>query len=615
MSLELTASGAGHGAHRAWSAVVAFVRRHHLIPPGRPSPGWRKLRPREPRHAASCLLLWAVFGTFIAFWVQAHWGYLADLGLQSDDARTFFPFHGLNEPGLFEGDPIAAEVGAFVTPGVGLIYRILTPFVGLYAATKLVQLLCLGILVGAGWILIRSRRVGLAGGLLLVFLLLHTPAVPGRIAGGLPRGFAFPLYSLWCAGAFSRSERTRFTSAVVAAVVYPPAMAMIIAAEGVFGLLGPRGSIMGWLKRYALLVLLCAMAGLAYSLPRPDSGPIHTLAEAQSEPAFGPEGRLKVLPFQNPVPYVSWAFSSPFLPVGRSLAHGLPGIAQTLGSTTALMIITLLLALVALRLTSAPRAAFAFFCAAVFLYALARVLAYHLYFPIRYLQYGMPIAAILLGTSAVGLVLPRLRPRPLRAAARNVCAFLFIGGLCLVNGDGLVVNNGMTVEGYSNAELHAAIRRLPIDVRIACHPWEADGITYWGQRQATDGYETLMVWFTEDWKRQKKRTQDTLLALYATRPSDVLDYCERNGVTHFLIRTDRYGPDLRQGAALFEPLTRFINEHLATVSREELVFLHVPASSIIFEEGPYRLIDVAALGSAWAGELVTGESRSQEVTK
>ena len=587
---------------------MSFVRRHELIPPGRPSPGWRRLLPREPRHAASCLLLWAVFGTFVAFWLQAHWGYLLDLGLQTDDTRTFFPFHGLNEPGLFEGDPIADEVSAFVTPGVGLIYRILTPFFGLYAATKLVQLLCLGILAMAGWVLIRSRRVGLAGGLLLVFLLLHTPYVPSRIAGGLPRGFGFPLFALWCAGALARSERTRFTSALVAAITYPPAMAMIVAAEGVFGLLGPRGSIVGWLKRYALLVGLCAMAGLAYAFPRHDAGPIHTLAEAQNEPAFGPEGRLHVLPFPEPVLFGAWTFSSPFLPVGRSVPHGLPGIAQTLGSTTALIIITLLLALVALRLTSAPRAAFAFFCAAVFLYALARVLAYRLYMPTRYLQFGMLVSAILLGTSAVGLVLPRLRPRPLRAAARNVCAFLFIGGLCLVNGDGLVVNNGMTVEGYSNAELYAAIRRLPTDVRIAAHPWEADGITYWGQRPATDGYETLMVWFTEDWKRQKKRTQDTLLALYATQPSDVLDYCEANGVTHFLIRTDRYRPDLRRGAALFEPLTGFITEHLATVSRQDLVLLHAPASSIIFERGSYRLIDVVALRSAWSGELAASES-------
>lgn len=596
-----------HRATRIADWVRSFVARHELIPPKRAPAPWRRLRPRDPWHVASCLLLWAVFLTFAVFWVQAHAGFLADVGLQQDDTRIFFPYLGLTEPGLFKGDPVAAEVGVFVTPGVGAIYRILTPMVGLYVATKIIQLLCLGILAAAGIILIRSRRVGLAAGLLLLFLLLHTPYVPSRIAGGLPRGFAFPLFALWCAGALARSERTRFTGALVAAITYPPAMAMIVAAEGVFGLLGPRSAVVGWLKRYGLLVIVCLVAGLAYSSAGADTGPIHTLAQARHEPAFGPEGRLRVLPFQEPVPFVAWAFSSPYLPAGRALAGSLSAITEMMGSTTAVMIVTALLALVAMRLTSAPRAAFAFFCAAVAMYGLARILAFRLYSPIRFAEYGMPVAAILLGTAAVGLMLPRLRPRGLRAAARNACACVFIVGICLLNGDGMMVNNGMTVERYSHADLYEAIGALPVNSRIACHPREADNVAYWGGRAATDGYETLTVWFTEAWRRQRARTQDTLLALYATDPAAVLDYCDRYGVTHFLIRTDRYEPDPRRGAAVFEPLTGYITDYLERVNPNDLLLPHAPDSAIVFDAGPFRLIDVAELRTAWADRVAGAE--------
>ncbi len=586
------------------SSIRAFLKRHDLIPPGRRAATWGRAAPSSPLHAASCLVLWAVFLAFFAFWIAAHWGFLFDLGLQTDDSRIFFPYHGLAEPGLFDGDPIGAEVSAYVTPAVHLLYRVLTPFIGLYAASKVVQVACLAILLAAGVLLIGSRRVGLAGGLLLIFLMLHTPFVTSRIAGGLPRSFAFPLFALWCAGALGRSERTRFTSAAIAALAYPPGMAMILAGEGVFGLLQPSAAIRGWLKRYALLVLLCAAAGFA-ALPPSGSGHIHTLSEARLEPAFGPDGRLRVLPFSEPVPVIAWSFAAPYLPAGSAVSAALSSVASSLGSTTAMIFVSLLLLLAAIRAAPAPRAALAFFCGAVFVYAAARVLAFRLYSPVRFAEYGMPVAAMLLGASVVGLILPRLRRREWRMAARNLAAVAFMGVLWLVNGDGLVINNGMTVSAYQDADLVHAIRGLPPDVRIACHPHEADDVTYWGMRPATDGYETIAVWLKGDWERQRKRTQDTLEALYATNRQALLEYCRIYGVTHLLIRTDRYGRDLSRGAALFEPFDSLMHDRLSDVPRQTLVVLQAPRDSIVFERMPFRLIDVEAVRDAWTATVLS----------
>ncbi len=580
------------------SSIAAFLKRHDLIPPGRRAAPLRRLAPASPIHAASCLILWAVFLAFLSFWVAAHWGFLFDLGLQTDDSRILFPLHGLAVPGLFDGDPVGAEVSAYVTPGVWLLYRALTPLIGLYAASKVVQVACLAILLSAGALLIGSRRVGLAGGLLLVFLMLHTPFVPSRMAGGLPRSFAFPLFALWCAGALCRSERSRFGSALLAALAYPPGMAMILAAEGVFGLLQPPAAIRGWLKRYALLVGLCAVAGFA-AMPSDGAGHIHTLAEARLEPAFGPEGRLKVLPFPEPIPAIAWSFAAPFLPAGSPVSAMLASVVEALGSTTALVFVAILLLLVAVRASPAPRAALAFFCGAVFVYVAARVLAFRLYSPVRFAEYGMPVAAMLLGASVVGLILPHLRSREWRASVRNLGAVAFMATLWLVNGDGLIINNGMTVSAYKEADLVEAIRGLPAGARVACHPHEADDVTYWGMRPATDGFETITVWLTGDWGRQRKRTQDTLEALYATNRQALLEYCRTYGVTHLLVRTDRYGRDLGRGAALFEPFDTLMHDRLAAATRPTLVVLQAPPDSIVFERTPFRLIDVETLRAAW----------------
>jgi hypothetical protein len=601
MSPMTTPTPENRSLQALWSRAREFVRRHDLIPRGRPAAGWRVLRPRGAAHWISCAALWAVLLTYGAFWVHAHSDYLFNPLCQQGDARLLYPFHQYADADLFRGDPIAPEIASYVTPGVTLLYRILTPVAGLYFASKIVQLLCVAILLWAGWLLLRSRRAGLAAGALLVFLMLHTPVVPYRIAGGIPRSFAFPLFALWSAGALGGSERVRFIAAAIAAFTYPPAMALIIAAEGMFGVLAARASgwpMLPWLRRYALLVLICGAAGLAAG-PAHEAGHIHTLAEAQANPAFGPGGRLRVLPFREPLPAAAWAFSAAYLPVGSSVLPALSRIPESLGSTGALAVLAGLGLLVALRLTGPPRTALAFLCGSVVMYAAARLLAFRLYSPIRFTDYGLPAAGMLLGLTAVGLLAGRLRPRPLRATVRNAAAVVFMAGLCLVNGNGLMPHVPMSADGRPQQELHAFIRGLPADARIACHPHDADDVRYFGQRSATDGHETITIWYTEDWKRQKQRTEETLAALYATDPESVLEYCRRHEITHLLISTERYGADFRQRAALFEPFTRYISDRLAATDRKNLAILQAPGDAVIFYEPPYLVIDAQILRAAW----------------
>ena len=57
-----------------------------------------------------------------------------------------------------------------------------------------------------------------------------------RIGGGLPRSFGFPAMALWLAGALAHNVKARRAGAVVAALTYPSALAMVLGAEGIYTL-------------------------------------------------------------------------------------------------------------------------------------------------------------------------------------------------------------------------------------------------------------------------------------------------------------------------------------------------------------------------------------------
>src|SRR5690606_23299019 len=162
---------------------------------------------------------------------------------------------------------------------------------------------------------------------------------------------------------------------------------MILAAEG---LLAVRGSFrIPWsvlgrrLKRYAILVGVCAVCVLPATMGSAERGPIHTLEQAENEPAFGRRGRLWLLPFTDPVSAVSEAFLDPVTPRGARPGDLFVGVDREKG-LAALLVLGVFLLVPALGLGAAPGAPVAFFVGTLVIYALSRIFAFSLYSPERY---------------------------------------------------------------------------------------------------------------------------------------------------------------------------------------------------------------------------------------
>ena len=553
---------------------------------------------------AAIILAVSLFA-FLRSWLTSYSPALFDPNLQTDDARTaLFPFHRYGKGHPLRDDPIANEMIQYQPHAFRLIYFIAVPLIGLLAASKVAQLVCLFIMLVGAAVLARSRRAGLGTAALFVFLFLRDGFVMDRIGGGLPRSFGFPAMALWLAGALAHSKRTRRAGAIVAALTYPSALAMVLGAEGLYALrrFGRPGFRTAWrrVRQYLILVAACAALFAPAALLASGGGPVHTLAQAQEEPAFGKSGRLWLLP----LPETGGAFGKQIFAALKATGESPWGTLQDklyeFKGEAAAVFIMLTLAIAFLGFSPVPAPVITFFASSLLMYALSVVFAFKLYSPERYYSYGMHFTVIALAGSTLGLLGPRI-PKRWRAPGRNLAAAGFIFFLWSWLGNGAPSHGAMamTIDYRRREPLWDFIKTLPPDSRIASFITDGDDIPLFAQRANNGGFETLQPWLTQSWARQKARAEDTLTAFYATDPRVVIDYTKKYGVTHLLVNRARYGRDFVKRAMTFEPLSSFARDLLADRSPEQCVLSRVPDESIVFDADPTLIVSVDKLAQAW----------------
>lgn len=563
-----------------------------------------------------------VLVAYLGTWTHACWAALTDPSWQADDARTaLFPFHRYSDNAPLANDPIANEMLEYQPYAVRAIYRALVPFFGLLAASKLVQAAMLSIILGGAAVLAFSRRAGLGAAALFAFLFLHDWYVIGRSAGGLPRGFGFPCMILWLAGALTHRPRVRQGSAALAALTYPPGLAMILGAEGFYALrnFGRPGwrTALRRVKRYAALVAACgALLAPSVFWGASNGGPIHTLEEAREDPAFGRAGRLLVLPFKDTGSAFGRAFIDAFEPTGPSIAPRIADWAREHSDQASSFFVVLLLLLPIMRMSPPPIAVLGFFAACLCLHALAILLAFRMYSPVRFYAYGMHVVAPGLAASTLGFVAPRLKPSR-RQPLRNFVAAGAIIALWAGLGNGVSPKHAfnLSLNYRADAPLWEFIRSLPQDSRLASHLRDGDSIPLFGLRATNGTFETMQPWLTRSWERQKTRAKDTLRALYATEPRELFDYCKKYRVSHLFLDQHRYRRDFVRRSQSFEPFTSFAQELLDKRRLKDLVLADLPEEAIVFEYRHYTIVDVERLKQAWARPADESKNNKQRRKK
>jgi hypothetical protein len=374
--------------------------------------------------------------------------------------------------------------------------------------------------------------------------------------GGLSRNFAFSVLFLWGAGSIVNNKTARFTAILLSSLMYPQAMLILLAAEGLLTLWNCARDKSGFsifcFKHYALLVIGCLLIIVPYMLVTQTDGDVYTLDKAKEAPVFSEKGKYNVIHRVIPAKGFVLHLTLPYLFSGQKILFGNNSSNEEKYRYQALIFFCLLLLLTLVGVSPAPKQAFILLIATLVCFALAWIFAFRLYIPYRYIQFGIPVVTILLTTNAFCNLLPRYSMAS-RVTVRNFVALGFIVFLCLLRGDGIVPNIGANINKGTQAELYDFIRSLPKDVRLANHPADGIGIPFWTGRATMDNYETLLPWFENSWKRQVQRTKDTFRALYATDTHTLISYCQNYKITHLFLISTRYNSNFKETALLYDP--------------------------------------------------------------
>jgi len=511
-----------------------------------PSTGTAARREATLRDWAASALL-----TALVFHLAHGQGFSNPYAVNDDLRQQVYWMQRFQDPGLYPPDLLNEYARAYVTLGVEWLYRLAALAADPLMASKAFAA-GLFLLQGLAFFGLGQRLGGRVSAWAMTAMAWLMPFFLDNISGGLARGWASPLLALFALSVLA--GRGSFAVLALQGVFIPyvclPCATALFAARAAgslrAGKLDPSfASPKGWLGW-----LLPIGFSLANAL-KPQGGgfgPLVWLSEAAGRPEFGPQGRLDLVPL--PSPFLDFVYF-PFEGVGLFKELGLvAGILSLAALAPALWYggsrvdwRGLARALTPLAWTGA---AFLLF------YAAARLLAFKLFVPDRYVQYPVNLLyAVLLSACLAGAV--ARRGLSAWACAGLVAAAALAGGLRLHN---------VALYDYSpQAPLCAAVEAAtPRNAMLAGHPDLLDVVMTFSRRNALATFELAHPWSRGYWERFRPRLEAQLAAYYAADPAVVRRFAHDYGVDFMVVDEAHFTPEFLAGRPVFEPFGQLVRE-------------------------------------------------------
>ncbi|GAB6037072.1 hypothetical protein JCM15519_16310 [Fundidesulfovibrio butyratiphilus] len=485
-------------------------------------------------------------GLTLCVFVVAHFSALVSPLVINDDVRQqLFWMQRWRDPALYPPDLLNMYAQAYVPWGGKALYRLGAVFcnpVQFSKAVAAVLFVAQGIfLMGLGRFL--GGRTLAWGALASVWVM---PFFLDNISGGLSRGFASPSLAALALAWLLRNARLACLALAVQALFIPyifAPCALAVMAERIYAWFRSRPGLMLNTRAQWVCFVFCAGAVLAFTalFSLKGFGPLVRLADAAARPEFGPKGRLDLAPL--PHPFLDFVYF-PFEGVGLFKEWGLAGGILTL----ALLAWPVWLGARRIAWTEyAAKAASLGWLAGAFLlfYVVARMTAFALFVPDRYVQYPMNLLYALL-LSACCAATWRIRPRG-RAAACLVVAGLALFGALRLRNVGLY-------DLRADAPLYAGVEaQTPKEAMVAGHPGLMDNVLTFSKRNAFATFELAHCWSVGYWTDYSKRLTAFFDAYYAKDPETVRRFAAEQGVDFLVVQPAHFTPEYLAGEPFFEP--------------------------------------------------------------
>ena len=173
---------------------------------------------------------------------------------------------------------------------------------------------------------------------------------------------------------------------------------------------------------------------------------------------------------------------------------------------------------------------------------LAKLFAFHLFYPSRYWRFTYPLLVILFA----GLALHRMK----RVAVFFGCVVVLFAIPMVQLGQGMMDST----ECGEQAGLLDFISGLPVDVMVAGHPYDMDCVPTFSKRSAYVTFEHTLPHHVGFYAEMERRTNAVFDAYYSSDVTSVGAFCLEEGVDYFVFGKSRF-----EDASYFKPYSARID--------------------------------------------------------
>jgi hypothetical protein len=539
------------------------------------------------------LKLWHVAATVAAVYILANFNALTGSYVVNDDVRQqIYWMDRWNDPELFQSDYLTEYAETYVPSGIKVLYWTASFFVTPLAFTNILA----GILfvITACLIFLFARRCGdekLAVLTVCVYVLFGS--FLERMAGGLSRGFVFPLLMAYLLYLSQGEVRKASWIILLQSFLNPYLFLLCFSTHALFLIhrFGPHflPETLSFLNRFfprnqeaetqngfqdldrkserpevittireseshsiktiflnvwpagAALLLICAQL-LAYGS---STGFLVSRADMIGKSEYSTMGRFQL----DPLPsffhelYRPWMFNLSFIEWGP--------VAGWIGAV--IVSVIFIAALVRWRSVVKWSGFYVFIYlvpASIILYFAADLVLMKLFLPRRYVFYTLSILYCL--ATAVCL---RILIDEIGLSGRN-----FALGIAILLIFAPIKMHNVGLDDYSgDADLYRFIETTPKDSLITGHPDVMDNIPTFAKRKVFINQELSHPWVEPYWSNIKKRTFDFFSAYYSSNADAVRRFGKDNSIDYLIVRNDDFSmPKLSDKPKYFEPFNGYI---------------------------------------------------------
>jgi len=426
-----------------------------------------------------------------------------------------------------------------------------------------------------------NKAAGFIPACFSVTWLLHTRNTMQRVTAGLQRGWAPALICAFMYLLFTKQHRATILLIAVAWLLHAPSALLMTSCYGLYLLWGvlqidSRSKALRpffqFLISLPLLVLLAFMG-----VRKPDHlGSMVSYEQAQQMPEFSSEnGRFKMVPLW---PMWTEVREFGFQAFNTSLERASDLAEEWIPSLAIGLVFLIFLAGLRFRRSTFGLESSTFLLAIFFTYEAARLFAFKLFVPQRYIQIPMAIYFVTFVPIALWrLVGMKESHRSLAGSVQGSFALVVLAAVIVWgSGNGLVGDANFNKPRFDRGELwHWVGENLPQNALIAGQPAHIDGAQLFGRHRAFVTNETAHPFYDTYYTEMKRRLIISLKAHYSRDPKEFVDLLAGEGVTHFIFKRKAFYPEALASATYFSPLDTVVKE-LTSYPADEYLYKKFP---------------------------------------